>query len=38
MLDRSENDLNCPEHIMRLAPMIKKTLDAVAIPDIEGVQ
>ncbi len=38
MLDRSENDLNCPEHIMRLAPMVKKVLDAVVIPEIEGVQ
>lgn len=38
MLSRAENDPDCPEAIMRLAPLVRKTLDAVAIPEIETVQ
>jgi hypothetical protein len=38
MVVRAETDPNCPDTILRLAPFVKTTLEAVAIPEIETVQ
>lgn len=38
LLNRVENDPDCPEALIRLAPLVQKTLDAVAIPEVETIQ
>jgi hypothetical protein len=38
IIDRAENDPNCPESMVRLAPFMRKVLDAVTIPEVETVQ